>query len=154
MWYTFFTLLLALHPIHVSVCDISATNSGKVELSFKIFYDDLQSAMGLTPGGELPKKYKGADQLIETFINKNFAFYINGKKTTLKYEGSFSNPPAIWTEMTVIGVKADEIKTIEIDNRIMTSLFDDQTNLVNLHILDKKESTALKGNKLSWRLAF
>jgi len=145
---------MLVHPIHVSVCDISTSSDGQIDLSFKIFYDDLQTAMGLEPGEGLPKKYKGANQLIETFINQNFTLKINGKKATLKYVDSFSNPPAVWTEMTVAGVKANDIKSLEITNTIMNGLFTDQTNLVNLDINNKKEMVKLDRKSTTFNLKF
>jgi hypothetical protein len=110
--------------------------------------------MGLEPGEGIPKKYKGANQLIETFINQNFTLKINGKKVTLKYVDSFSNPPAVWTEMTVADIKADDVRSLEITNTIMNGLFSDQTNLVNLDIKNKKEMIKLDRKSTSYSLKF
>lgn len=143
-----------MHPIHVSVCDISIDTKGSATFSFKIFYDDLQAAMGLEPGQELPKKYKGADQLINDFIQKNFSVIVDGKKVKMRYLESFSNPPAIWSEMTIDGVDFRKIKSIKIENSIMCSLYDDQKNLVNINIPQKKQTFALDRKNLVIDLKF
>ncbi|MBK8636207.1 MAG: hypothetical protein IPN72_22725 [Saprospiraceae bacterium] len=81
----FFMAFTYVHPIHVSVCDVIQKND-KVEFTFKIFFDDLQTSMGLKPGEELPAKYSGSDQLINDFILKNVKVVVNGKVAKLKYK--------------------------------------------------------------------
>ena len=72
------------HDIHLSICDIKTIENNQLEIKLKIFYDDLQTSMNLTPGEEIPKKYKGADDLINNFVQKNFSIYIDGQKKGLE----------------------------------------------------------------------
>ncbi|HOY11953.1 MAG TPA: hypothetical protein PLY70_02390 [Saprospiraceae bacterium] len=149
----FFMAFTYVHPIHVSVCDVIQKND-KVEFTFKIFFDDLQTSMGLTPGEELPSKYSGSDQLINDFILKNVKVVVNGKVAKLKYKESYSAPPAIWTEMELEGVQAGDIKTMEIFNDIMVSLYRDQTNIINVAIKNTKKNFSLGKNDRSAKLVF
>lgn len=136
------------HDIHLSVCDITVIDNNSLEIKLKIFYDDLQTSMNLKPGEELPKNYKGADDLINKFIQKNFSVFINEKKVNLIYLKSESATPAIWTTLKIDYVMA-EISQIKIQNSIMTSLFDDQVNLVNVDINNHKETYKLDSKKKS-----
>lgn len=139
-----FCLLINMaHPIHVSVCDITPSGQNELTFTFKIFFDDLQTAMGLRPGEELPKKYKGSDQLINEFITSHVSVSIDGKPMTLTYSESFSNPPAIWTEMIIKDVNLKTAKKMTITNKIMSSLYKDQKNIVNILTDSKKETFAL-----------
>ena len=54
---------VAYHDIHVSVCDIELEDKN-IEVTLKTFLDDLQIAVGLTPGEELPEDYSSAEELI------------------------------------------------------------------------------------------
>lgn len=147
----FFSVLV--HPLHVSVCDVVQKND-EVELTFKIFYDDLQTAMGLVPGEEIPAKYSGADALIKDFISKNFKIKVNGKPAELKYKESYKAMPAIWTEMTLSNIKVSELKTLEIENDIMIGLFNDQTNIINVAVKNHKKNYALNKNETSVKINF
>lgn len=144
---------LFLHPIHVSVCDVTQKNDA-VELTFKIFFDDLQTAMGLIPGEELPEKYSGADALIKDFILKHFKIKVNGKPAELHYKESYKAMPAIWTEMTISNIRASELKTLEIDNGIMVDLFKDQTNIVNVNLKNQKKNFALNTKSTQAKMDF
>ena len=141
------------HPIHVSVCDVTQ-NKEKVDLTFKVFFDDLQTSMGLHPGEEINAKYAGSDQLINEFIQKNTRVYVNGKQVKLKYKESYSSPPAVWTEMELVDVKASEIKSFEIVNDIMVNMYKDQTNIVNIAMNNQKKNFALDRNQRSAKLKF
>lgn len=127
------------HDIHLSVCDIKTIEQNQLEIKLKIFYDDLQTSMNLTPGEELPKKYKGADDLISNFVQKNFSIYIDGQKKVLEYVKSEAASPAVWTTMRLKNEVRFNSK-IKIQNSIMTTLYDDQVNIVNVDILEHKES--------------
>ena len=143
-----------MHNIHISVCDISTNNKEEVVVTFKIFYDDLQLAMGLKAGTELPSKYKSADLLIETFINQNVSILVNGQRVKLAYVESVSSPPAVWTDLVIKGLSPESIKSIEVVNNILLTQFKDQTNLINIDINNKKETFALNHKKRSSKIVF
>ncbi|HMQ08050.1 MAG TPA: hypothetical protein PKC30_12160 [Saprospiraceae bacterium] len=139
-------LILCVHDIHLSVCDFEYfPSSRKVELTIKIFYDDLLEAVGLRMGEELPEDYKSADDLIEKFINKHFAIHVNGKKKVLNYIDSYSYPPAVWS--TLEFDQDEEIKEIKIFNTILLELFNDQKNLVNVSYGSKKHVVVMDHKK-------
>ena len=134
------------HDIHLSVCDIEYLDSSKkVELTMKIFYDDLLAAVGLRMGEELPEDYKSADELIEKYINNYFVIEVNGVKKTLTYIDSYSYPPAVWS--TLEFDQTEEIKEIRILNTILLDLFRDQKNLVNVSYGNKKHVVAMDHKK-------
>ena len=135
------------HDIHVSICDIrDKSDKGKVELSVKIFYDDLLNAVGLKIGEELPENYTSADELINEFILENIKVAINGEKKEMKYIESFSYPPAVWTTMEID--HQSTINDITIENTVLLNLFDDQTNMVNIKLAgEKKKAFALDRKK-------
>ena len=130
------------HDIHLSVCDImNGSNEGELEITFKIFYDDLLNAVGLEMGEELPPEYDNADTLIHTYITDNFFLKINDKKVDFKYVESHSYPPAVWTTMKLS--YHEPIVEMTVENNILNDLFDDQTNLVNVYIDEKEQNATL-----------
>jgi hypothetical protein len=117
-----------------------------MEVRLKIFYDDLQLSMGLTPGEELPKKYKGADDLILNFIKKNFIIYINGSKITYEYVKSESSPPAIWSTIRINNLSTKPSQ-LAIENTILIKEFQDQINIINIDVYNHKETYKLDKKK-------
>lgn len=140
------------HDIHVSVCDmVYRDGEDKIEMSFKIFYDDLLNAVGLQPGEELPENYTSSDELITTFINENVQIRINGEVKTLEYQESHSYPPAVWSTFHI--QQDTPIEQISMRNTILTDLFDDQVNMVNLKFGSKRKvySLDVKNHLLDYR---
>lgn len=137
------------HNIHLSVCDVEQKTNEEIEITFNVFFDDLQSAMGLKPGEELPKKYKGSDALITEFIEQNVEFIINGAKVEWEYEESQLASPSVWTTITITDIKASEVKQFEIVNSILLSTYKDQKNVINFDLQGKKESFLLDRKKKS-----
>lgn len=129
---------LAAHDIHISNCDvIDNRKDQKLELSVKIFYDDLLKAVGLEQGGELPKQYSGSDDLINKFLNDHLVITINGEAREFTYVESISYPPAIWTSLII--EQEESIQHLEIKNTILLSTYDDQVNIVTIEIGDNKK---------------
>ena len=91
-----FWMAVGVHDIHISVTEITV-NQSSIEVVSKIFLDDLQAAMGLVPGEELPENYKGSNELIQEFVNENLVLKINGKAFPLTLSGTTSALPAVWS---------------------------------------------------------
>jgi hypothetical protein len=133
----------SFHDIHISVIDINAISSNKVEIKIKTFYDDLVTSMGLIPGDKLPSKYKGPDDLIIKFVEKNLKFSMDNKAIKPIYAFSKASNPAIWTTLEVDNIDLNKIKEIKIENTLLLKVHDDQVNIVNVNILGQKESYSL-----------
>lgn len=140
-----------VHDIHLSVCELTKTENDKIEIKLKIFYDDLQLAMGLIPGEELPKKYKSADDMIVKYVVKNLSVTVNGVKAEFDYIKTESAMPAIWTTLQLKNINASSIKTIKIQNRILIDIYDDQENIVHVNL---KKAESYKLNKKQTEAAY
>ncbi|MBK8701310.1 MAG: hypothetical protein IPN29_17905 [Saprospiraceae bacterium] len=132
-----------IHDVHVSVTEVNWESEGIINITTKLFYDDLQLAMGLVPGAELPASYPGADQMIKRYLDKNLEFYLDGKKIKPGYIKSRAALPAIWVEMTIPDSQKEAIKVIKVINRIFISQYDDQVNMVHFDVADRKSHFAL-----------
>ncbi len=132
------------HELHVSVCDIEI-KGGKIEITFKTFIDDLQLALGLTPGEEVPSGYSSAEQMIEEYLNKHVNIYLNGKLLQLSIErADGSLDKSVWVSIKKMEIH-EPVKQLVIQNHFMTELYGDQTNLVNIKY--EKERSIIQFNK-------
>lgn len=136
------------HDIHVSVTDIEISDDGGVEIVVKVFIDDLMQSMGLEMGAELPDNYTSSDDLINQFLNNNLDIKINEKELTYTLDDTAPSTPAVW--ITLIGKTADDIKTIEINNKILIDQFDDQSNMINVTYLGERYSEMLNGGETQY----
>ncbi len=136
IWFVFFHV--EAHDIHLSVTEMKRTGN-HIEVVSKIFLDDLQTSMGLAPGEELPEDYKGADDLIQRFIDKSLIITFNEKPLKLKLAKTEAALPAVWVTFTADKVEWTDDNVFSVDNKIMTDLFEDQKNIFKIHINGKED---------------
>jgi hypothetical protein len=137
---------LFAHDIHVSVSEIELSES-TIEITIKTFIDDLQLALGLTPGEELPANYTSAEELIESYLNKKMKLSINGKMEVLKIKRMDSSiDKSVWITLEKMR-PSHPIKTLHIDSEFLIEQFSDQANLFNLKNGDQKEYVNLNRKK-------
>ncbi len=135
------------HDIHLSVTEITKEED-KIEVVIKIFYDDLQAAMGLVPGEELPDAYSGAEELIQEYISKNFVLTLNDQVLNLELSESVALLPAIWSTFTIGNFNwSDDMNSLEIKNQLMLNLFDDQKNIVKVNLGEKQKDITFTKSK-------
>lgn len=138
-----FTPKPVVHDFHTSLTEINYNPKTKsLEMTIRVFTDDLESALtGINNNNEVkvrPTDFS-VDPLIVKYLRKHLAFVSSGKNV-LPYEflGKEVELDATWLYVEV--PNADNLKGHTIFNSIMTELFDDQTNLLNLIYPDKKRS--------------
>lgn len=122
---------VSAHDIHVSIAELEINDKGELQVSLRIFFDDLLMACGLKPGEDLPAEYKSSDELIQTYVLKHFKLYVDKQKLEQVYIDSFTDNMAVWIELKVEGFERLTIKSFEVENTILLKEFDDQLNILN-----------------------
>jgi hypothetical protein len=132
-----FTLLFGLsctsilaHDIHVSVTEITVQENQTLDISLRIFFDDLLLACGLQSGEPIPDTYSSSDELIEEYVNTHFKLYNDEQQIELFYVESFTDNMAVWVELKT---KSEVISNTDLTivNTILLKEFDDQLNILN-----------------------
>jgi len=145
----FFTIVLVVvlymnssaHPIHVSVVNMDyISDSGKIEYSIKLFYDDFQSLINykyntfFNFSGQNRMTTK-EQQSVTDYIQGNFIIKdANQQLVDSKFTGWKVEDFSVW--LFFCAEFQAELSSITIMNTIMLDLFADQVNLVILHIDD------------------
>jgi hypothetical protein len=156
---TFFFILLsssifiAEHDIHLSVTELSKKDQN-IEVIMKIFFDDLQKSMGMVPGEELPLDYAGADDLVQKFAESHFKMKLNDMQLKLELLEIEAALPAIWATFIIEDISWEEVNELEIENKIMTDLFDDQKNIVKLNFDHHTSHITFSNSKFLERIKF
>jgi len=135
-------LLLALHPVHVSISSLEYDEKGSSFMLFlKVYADDLENdcrLMTANPDLVLYKNDAGPDKnTIQNYINGKIIVEINdvaltGDIQSIDYD---EEEVRINARYKVKG----KIKNVRIMNKVMTDLFSDQVNLFILRIGDWEE---------------
>ena len=137
------TLILALgaltgayHKFYVSVTQVDInTDTHKLEISSRIFTDDLQTAildktgqkLGLGSAKELPR----ADSILFEYLRGNLIFSQEGKTLELSFVGKEIEADVTWVYLETKEPLLPG-KPLEIRNSVIQEKFPDQKNLVNL----------------------
>jgi hypothetical protein len=146
-----------VHPLHLSVMEIAHDQKEKeLEITLRVFIDDLQSAIRNKLNQEdldiLHPANTTSDKLIWEYLQPHLSVQLDGKRQTIKYLGHEADADALTFYIQVQPVKT--WKTIEIKNSILTELFEDQSNLVNITLGEKTKSLRLMQDNPSGKLSF
>lgn len=141
-----YVALICAHDIHVSVCDINIED-GKVEVVLKTFLDDLQQAIGLVPGEELPEGYTSSDEMIMNYVRENLKFSDQKIGLPLVLVEMSASIEAVWITLSMEMPGSAIPANLEVSNSFLTEIYKDQTNLVNLRNGGKITSVAMNRKK-------
>ena len=134
------------HDIHVSVWDIYAEDDF-MEIVIKTFLDDLQRAVGLTPGEELPEDYTSSDEMITSYLKKSIRFMMNDEELRYEVEDISAAMDAVWITVVIPGVRFNPSQKMTIKCSFLTEVYGDQTNLLNFRLGKKVKSYTLTRKK-------
>lgn len=131
------------HDFHTSLTEINYNaKSGSLELSVRVFTDDLELALTNFNKGKLVKVEDPesiVNPLIEQYIRKNLALVSADKEVKFgKFYGKEKEADATWIFLEIFDCK--QLKNYTLYNAIMQEMFSDQTNLVNIIYGNQKKT--------------
>jgi hypothetical protein len=134
------------HPFHVSVVELNHNAADKTfEISCKIFTDDFEKVLARNYKTKVdlinPVDRKAMDSLVKKYVLSHLSVNADGRPVRLSYLGFEHDNEAVYSY-----IQADDIssvKKIDISNKIMHDLFDDQINIMHITVGGKRKSTKL-----------
>ncbi len=143
--------IIPAHDFHASVMRIDHNPETKsLEVTLKIFTDDIeQSLEGLgAPKLRLgtPEEFSEADSIFVDYLNNRIAFFVDEQQKAFEYLGKeVELDNTTWCYLEVKDVET--FKTLRIKNKVLTELFEDQSNLVNINAFGTRKSLLLRGGQ-------
>lgn len=142
------------HKFYVSLIQVEFNaETEALEITMKIFTDDLEYAIsgsqvsyGLITANEPPD----VDSVLYNYIEKNFTIKINGKSYSLVYIGKEVELDVTWIYIEIMEIES--IDTIEITDLMLTELFEDQVNLINVRYLGQNKGLLLNRNRTTGKI--
>ena len=143
----FLTMLLlsfSPHDYFVSITDAEYNATERTfQLTIKFIGHDLEKALAHAGAPDLflgtPKEHEKANQYILSYINKSFLLKANSKPLVLNMVGKeVGKDDFIYCYLESEKVK--KVKTLELENSLLTELFSKQENKIHLNIEGTKKS--------------
>lgn len=140
------TVSFVLHKYYVSITEINySTEKQQIEISLKIFNDDLQHALDYKLGKPVNigshNEFKSLDSLISDYVKSNISIKANTNSLKLNMMGREIEGEATW--IYLYSTFSDSIKSIEVKNTILTDMFDEQRNVIQVNMYNSTKSTLL-----------
>lgn len=150
-----FCLFCSFHPFYLSVTEINYdTKQSDLQISVRIFTDDLENTLRNSSSTKIDllnkDKYQEMSKLVNQYVHSKFNIKIDGKEIIYKWLGYERDEDAIWIYFE--SSKLPKPSKIEVDNKLLYELYDEQMNIVKVNIAGKKQSSKL--NNPNFRFVF
>ena len=141
---------IEFHPFHISVTEIFHKPEDKViQMTVRLFQDDMEMGLQAFTGNtdlDILKKEDSVylDEVIGKYVLQNLSLRTK-KELVLDYLGFEYDNDVIYCYIESVKVKPFDQLTIS--NRLLTSTFDDQENLVHVKKANKVKSLRMSSSK-------
>lgn len=138
----------AAHKFYISVTNVGYSEKDKaIQITTRIFLDDINavlkarydvdSKLGTKEESKVDRKY------LEKYLRTKFLVEINGKPQDYKLLGKKYDTDMIICYLEVPKIELPKLRTIAIQNQVLTDIYDEQQNVVHFKINGKKKSYVL-----------
>lgn len=137
-----------LHKFYLSVTNVVyAEKSNSIQITSRIFIDDLDDVLEARYGVEsklaTDSESKIAEAYIEKYLRTKFVVELNDKIVPFNYLGKSYDNDVIICYLEIEDVAFDGLKSIAVQNEVLTDLFEDQQNIVHFKWKNNKRSFVL-----------
>lgn len=156
-----FLLLLAsftshAHDYHASITDVTFNpRTQSLEVAVKVFTDDLENALSLRSKSNIAySNSEKVQQHLREYVQASLSFEVEkGKPLKQKFLGAEEETDAIWIYVEV-PVNANSLSQLYVRNAVLTELFNDQMNVMNVTYKGKVNSVLLQKHDSTKRMTF
>jgi len=141
-------LAFTVHKFYVSVTNINySEQDDALQITSRIFIDDLENVLferydfkaQLATDDESDQ----ADEYVEKYFRTKFVVKLNGKYVDYIFLGKKYDNDIIICYLELPGIDLPKLASIEIQNEVLTDLFEEQQNVVHFKIKGTKKSFVL-----------
>ena len=138
--------MAVIHPFFISLTEIRFNpSSKKLEIAQKIFWDDLEVALGSEFKEKVdflkPTNKAKLESQIKTYLLKHNQVWVNGKSVTLTYLGYEVEEDAAWFYMESSATEMPN--SVEVQSTVLFNDFDGQQNIVHVYSQSKSPRSLL-----------
>ena len=136
------------HKFYLSVTNVGySEKDDALQITTRIFIDDFEAVLleryDFKASLATDNESALAGEYIEKYIRAKFALQINNKSVDFDFLGTKYEDDLVICYIEVPKVNLAECKSIEIQNKILIDLYEEQQNVVHFKIKGKKKSFVL-----------
>lgn len=136
------------HKFYVSVTNINySEKDDALQITSRIFIDDLEAVIAERYGVSLELATENeaavANEYIDKYFRQKFALYLDDELVNYKFLGKKYDLDVAICYLELPNIGLNELKTLTIENEILTDLFDEQKNIVHIKWKGRKKSFVL-----------
>jgi len=138
----------AAHKFYVSVTNISySENNDALQITSRVFIDDLDQLLkeryDIDAKLSADNESELVDKYLEKYLRTKFIVQINGEDSSYEIIGrKYDNDVCVFY-LEIAAIELPTVKSIQIQNELLTDMFDEQQNVVHFKINGKKKSFVL-----------
>ncbi|WP_161890416.1 DUF6702 family protein [Pontibacter russatus] len=145
------------HDYHASITDVAYNpRTQSLEVAVKVFMDDLEDALSRQAKSNITYSSSSVavKEQLSDYLQSTLSFGLEkGKPLKAKLLGSEADADVVWLYVEV-PVQQAALTQLYIKNAILTDLFTDQMNIVNVNYKGKTESVLLQPGEVTKKLTF
>lgn len=134
------------HKFYVSVTNIEHSKSDKaLQITTRIFIDDfqrvLQERYELKEELTVEKNPKVVEEFMQKYLTKKIKIWVNGELKTINFIGKKYEDDVTVCYLEIEGV--ENVQSLEIENRLLYEIEEEQQNLVHVSANNSRKSLLL-----------
>ena len=136
------------HKFYVSVTNVGySEKDDALQITSRVFIDDLDELLkeryDIDAKLSTVEESELSDEYLEKYLRAKFSVEINEKTASYKLIGrKYDNDVCIFY-LEIEAVELPTLKSIQIENQLLTDMFDEQQNVLHFKINGKKKSFVL-----------
>jgi len=140
----------SFHKFYVAIYQINHEPKKKmIQVTARLFVDDVNDALEKKFGKKTflaEQKETAEDEiLLKKYLSEKFQLKVNGEKKTLIFHSKDLENNVLICYMSFKDVS--KIKTLEVENTILTELYEEQQNIIQTNFNGEKQSLLLTVEK-------
>lgn len=135
-----------LHDFHLSKTDINfKPEDSALQITVTSFIDDMEDALVARDSLDYKllqhAEHALADSVMAAYFREQLVIKVDGEQVDFYYLGKEQSEDiqAVYSYLEVEGVT--EVRTLDVENKILTEMFDDQKNIINVKVNNKSKAT-------------
>jgi len=142
----FISLWLAAHPVHVSLLSIDyAPEKALFNVFIRIYFDDFLLDSGISADDRKNLNFSENNQFtretLGNYVNNRLRITVNNKPMPVQLQNMDLSDNELRMNLVLNSVK--KVNTITVRNLIMTSLYNDQSNMTIVRVNNYEEGVKL-----------
>ncbi|MBT8256042.1 MAG: hypothetical protein KJO23_05805 [Bacteroidia bacterium] len=135
---------VSVHKFYVSITKIEHSEEDEsLQIISKLFIDDIEDVLQARYSADIsldPEKETAKDaRYLREYVLQKLKVEVNGTPMEVEYLGREYENDVVKVYVEVMGVK--DLRTLEIENKMLMELFEDQQNII--HVKRKKKRKTL-----------